>query len=197
MITPLEIVDSAVKIGLGALLSGAGAVLLARLNHKRDAEQDVSRRRRELLEGAAVHVEQFSHSVLKYWGLTTEWVRVNAKGNSLSDDRQTMWDESRLELFHSFKELTRAEATLLLLGEKSAQRLLRAFGEEVVNRRRHAYVGNAGLTLEQITADRTALLDAREAFFDELSKQYSGATRSSVKVLVKDDIATLAGGDAA
>ena len=69
MVTPVEIIDTAVEIGLGALISGAAAYWIARLNHDREMEKERTRRRRELFESIAEQVERFTHATLKYYGL--------------------------------------------------------------------------------------------------------------------------------
>jgi hypothetical protein len=57
MLTPLEIIDTAVKIGLGALITSAAAYFLARGQHYRDLDKLRITRRRELIEDIAVKVE--------------------------------------------------------------------------------------------------------------------------------------------
>ena len=173
-ITALDVIDSAVKIGLGAALSGIGALTLAHINRKHETTKELSSRRRQLLEIIAEQVESFSHVVLRYWGLTTEWVRRTAKGEAMPADRRQLWEAVRSELSLAFRDLTSAEAKLLLLGEKRAQRLLRAYGDLVVDRRQRAYLGNHSLSEQQLQDDRLAILQAREALFDELSERYTG-----------------------
>jgi hypothetical protein len=172
MTTPIEVVDSAVKIGLGALLSGVGAFTVARMNHSREIEKERLRRRRELYETVAEQVETFTHVVLKYWSIMIEIARYRGGNREMPAERVARIDPVRDELYHAFKEMTSAEAKLLLLGQKSAQRLLRDYGDEVVRRRAHAFAANLQMTEEQLAEDRLVLLVKREAFFDSLSALY-------------------------
>ena len=42
-VTAIEVIDSAVKIGLGGLISVVGKVAIAKLNHKHDFNKDRAR----------------------------------------------------------------------------------------------------------------------------------------------------------
>jgi hypothetical protein len=172
MVTSLEILDTAVKVGLGALITAGSGYVLARLNHTREAEKERIRRRRELLEKIAEQVETFSHAALRYWALVTEWARYEEREKDMPEDRLTMAEDARLELFNAFRELTSAEAKLLLLGENTAQTLLRDYGEGVRSMARDGYIGKQRLSEKQMVEHRTAFLANRAALFTKLSEVY-------------------------
>ena len=58
MTTLLEIVDSAVKIGLGALVSGVATYLVTRKNHEHDLRKTAREDRRALIRSAARLLEE-------------------------------------------------------------------------------------------------------------------------------------------
>ena len=66
-ITILQIIDTAVKIGLGALISGIAAYLVTKTTHREEARKLRSRRRSDLFEQVAEQVEEATHVALKYW----------------------------------------------------------------------------------------------------------------------------------
>lgn len=170
--TALEVLDSAVKIGLGALIAGISTFLLSRHQHTRELEKARINRELELLKQTAEQIELFTHVALKYWALITEWGRYKRTKRTMPDTRVDLLESCIIELFSSFKELTNAEAKLLLLGYKSAQNKARIYGELVTSLRREVHRDANPLTEEEAKAWRTKILTAREELFDELSSRY-------------------------
>ena len=96
--SPIEVLDTSVKIGLGALISGAAAYFLAKLNHNREIEKERLRRRRELFEEVAEQIEKFTHIVLKFWGTVIGFVRSKNAGRAISDELLNDISELRASL---------------------------------------------------------------------------------------------------
>ena len=168
--TWLEIIDSAVKIGLGALIAGASAWALARGQYSHDLRKSKVAREFELLKDIAEKVERFTHSALKYWAISADWHRARRTNpNAIKSDTLL---SAQKELFSRFNELTSAEAFLLLLGQKSAQAQLRAYGEHVMVYRRSVSRSAAPMSDGQIEDYRMYILKARESFFEHLNEMY-------------------------
>lgn len=172
MITQLEILDSAVKIGLGALIAAGSTYLLAKQSHSRELEKDHIRRKRELLESVAEQVESFTHLALRYWALSGDWMRCKRDERAISEDRLKELDRTRMALFDSFKEVTNGEAKLLLLGLKEAQLSLRAYGDTVTELRKALSINNTITSEESLQNWRSRILETRETFFQDLSRAY-------------------------
>jgi hypothetical protein len=102
--TPLDIADSAVKIGLGALISGVAAYLNAKLGHSREAAKVQSTRRRELLESVAEQIEVFTHVALKLWARISGIGITVAQGSHISEEQSERFSETVDELFNTFKQ---------------------------------------------------------------------------------------------
>ncbi|AVG15780.1 hypothetical protein CFN79_07835 [Chromobacterium vaccinii] len=169
--TWVDVVDSAVKIGLGALIASVSSMLLAKQNHARDLEKEVRKRNRELLEEVAEQVEEFTSKSLLYWAIVGDHLKAL---NGLKD--RSVGSESvktaQKELFDSFHELTSAEAKLLLLGFKGAQEKLRAYGDVVSSMRKRFSAKSIEIDDPEIQDWRSKLKEARALFFDELSSTY-------------------------
>lgn len=168
--TWIEVADSAVKIGLGAIIAGLSALILARTQHRNTLSKARIDREFLLLTEIAAKVERFTHSALKYWALAADWhraLRINPDA-----PRSSSLKNVQAELFDRFNELTTAEATLLLMGQEAAQIELRTYGEFVVSFRKS--VGSAAdpLSEEMIGDFRTYFLRSREAFFKHLHSIY-------------------------
>ena len=64
MITWIEIVDTAVRIGLGALISGVLAYLVEKQEHKREVAKELIMRRRDAREQVAAELEATHHKIM-------------------------------------------------------------------------------------------------------------------------------------
>jgi len=169
MTTTLEIIDTAVKIGLGAAITGLGTYLVTRLNHKHDRIKERSKRYFDTLEKTAEQIEDITHTSLRYWALVTEWVR---NGNHLLDHRQKELTETQHELFNSFKNLTVAEAKLLLIGENKAANMVRQYGTFLKEFRANYHIRRKDMTVEQLEGESATLIEKRKLLFDELAVSY-------------------------
>lgn len=168
--TWLEIIDSAVKIGLGALIAGASAWLLARGQYSHDLRKGKVSREFELLKDIAEKVERFTHSALKYWAISADWHRARRTNPDAPKSDNLL--ATQKELFGKFNELTSAEAFLLLLGQKDAQAHLRAYGEHVMTYRRSMSRSSTPMSDEEIEHYRMYILRSRESFFERLNEMY-------------------------
>lgn len=172
MVTTIEVIDTAVKIGLGALISGAAAYLIARLNHNREMEKSQAIRRREMLEGIAEQIETFTHAVLKYWALTGERAIYERDDHPMPEDRQLEWKEAYSSIPGMFKEITSAEAKLLLLGEEESQKLLRDYGNYISQFKAATFAAGQKLSNSVMQDHRANILNKRAALFQSLSAIY-------------------------
>jgi hypothetical protein len=130
MVTALEIIDTAVKVGLGALVSGAATYFIAKLNHIREIEKATGNRRREMVEGIAQQIQSFTTHALRYWALTCERVEYKRINEKMPADRLSLWDAAYVA-DGAFPELANAEGQLLLMGEIECANLVRAYGDYV------------------------------------------------------------------
>jgi len=166
--TLLEVIDSAVKIGLGALIAGVSALFLSRSQHNRDLSRAKSDREFEILKDVAEQTERFTQAALRHWALATDAHRLRRQEKPLSERKEANLAESNDTLFNIFHELTSSEAKLLLLGKRDAQRALRSYGEMVIAFRRSAMNDSEIMSDPAIDTWRTNILKTREHLLDEL-----------------------------
>jgi len=162
-----QLVDTSMKIGVGALIATMFAVLIAHRRQPRpiNAEQ----RRLEVLESIAADVGNVSHIFAKYSSLVVESIRF---GSRWPDSRKQELDNISQALVDEFKKLSDAESKLLMLGEKLLEKNLRLYGSKVANFRRQVYVGRTDISEEDILAMKRDINILREQFYDFLSKKY-------------------------
>lgn len=169
----LEVLDTAVKIGLGAAISGLATHLHARWANRREEGRERYDRRVQSLEFIAEHVEDFTHDALMYWALITDWGARTSKSESVPPEKLLQIEESKKSLFVGFKHITVSEARLLLLGELKAQKLIREYGDTVVKLAKKAWVGGPPLSRADADTCRQDILNARSLFFTEMSRLYT------------------------
>ena len=171
--TTIEIVDTAVKIGLGSLITLVGTIAVAKLNHGNEKSREERKRYYDSLESIASDIEETTHVALRYWALVIEWVRnYQQKGLGLTDKRQEELEKTKLDLFDYFKNITVAESKLMLLGLQDQATLLREYGEFLKEMRRKYYDGNSQISESDLKECRNKLLQKRESLFKSLSGKY-------------------------
>ena len=107
MPTLLDIVDTAVKIGLGALISGVATYKLTKLNHQHELQRIALGKRRELLEAIATQLVAYSGTER-----TLAYNLTLAQKEQVSSDHLSKAIEEQLAALGHI-ESARAHATLL------------------------------------------------------------------------------------
>ena len=78
--TWVDVVDSAVKIGLSAAIGAVAAVAVTLLNRKHTREAEFSKRKRDLIERASIEIQAICSELLAvYVELTLELERIEEK----------------------------------------------------------------------------------------------------------------------
>jgi len=171
MITPIDIVDSAVKIGLGALISGFATYWLTKLNHDQTAEKERAQRKRALLEAIAEQVAKFDQFALDYWERVANWLAVSPRTEKMSESLRGEISQLEKAIKDGYEELKSAETKLSLLGEIECQWLLREYGLFVAIYRQDAIEARK-LSVGDLKRYKELLREKLEGFLSELSKSY-------------------------
>lgn len=170
--TLIDVIDTAVKIGLGAAISAIATYWHSKHKNKADSAKEYEKRHRTLLEQVAEQSEQLNHVFLKYWALVVEWVRFEKNNKEWPSERRDELEEIKAEFFTAFGALTSAESKLLLIGENEAYTKMRELGEAVVQFRRSCYVDKKSLTEEYIEEKKNGIKKLREELYELLSDTY-------------------------
>lgn len=122
-ITTLQIIDSAIKIGLGAAIAGAAAILVARHNNSHELRILRYTRRLDAIEAVAEAVsEHFTACDVLFGTLAVAYDHVNAGADGpLEND----WDAIRSAdsgFMESLSALTAMSSRLRLFGESGSYR---------------------------------------------------------------------------
>jgi hypothetical protein len=170
--TWIEIADTAIKIGLGAAISGASAFLINRQSHNKSLEKENHSRNKETLESVTLSIEELTHTLLKYWSYILEWAKNNEKGVQASKEKTDSITELRGDIFNLFKGLTNSEGRLLLIGCVEQQKKLREYGTLITEFYRYASRNNEEMQSSELEVWRSKILETREQLYSSLNKSY-------------------------
>lgn len=170
--TELEVIDTAIKIGLGSLITLIGTFLVTWLNHRNERKKESRKRFYDGLESVSANIEEITHVSLRYWALVIEWVRNNAQSMELTDKRYEELEKTKIDLFDQFKNLTVAESKSMLLGLTDISSQIRDYGDFLKELRRNYYDGKESLKVSDMDNVRIELLKKRKLIFIELAKSY-------------------------
>lgn len=147
--TWIDVVDSGLKIGLGALIAGLFSFLATRTTHERSARSEYANRRRNMLEKVLEMLNSFDkiyrHQKAQY---DTFWLSTSPRKREQAKREFEGLDEQLRVAFEKFAD---ASGFLLMLGEADAETALDAYHEAA----NEWYE----ITLPQVSETNTAPLD--------------------------------------
>ena len=165
-----QLVDTTVKVGVGALIAGISAWLMVRKAGMPNARENLRvAKRLAYLESVSAEVGNITHIFAKYSSLAIESVRFGARWPQA---RKQELDAVNLELVAEFKKLADAESKLLMLGEKNLEKTLRLYAAKIAHFRKQVYVGRKDISSQEIADIKQDINKLREQFYDILSKKY-------------------------
>ncbi|TQV86291.1 energy transducer TonB [Exilibacterium tricleocarpae] len=163
------IIDTSVKVAMGALIAGLAFWLSSRGGHWFSQARTPINRRLTLLEEISAAVGDVNHVFSKYSALVIESTRF---GSRWPEARKEELEHTNRELVKEFRKLADAEAKLLMLGEKVMEKTLRLYGARIAYFRKQVYVGRQDISEKEIALIKRDIVTLREQFYDLLSKRY-------------------------
>ncbi|WP_180084414.1 hypothetical protein [Acinetobacter sp. YH12145] len=168
--TLLEIIDTAVKIGLGALITGVITYLNQKANISASVAKDNLLYNRNLLTNISKDLEEINHLVLKIWAIFEfETKQSQPALNEISDRLKPL----RHALFNDFNLLSKNEGLLLLHGYIEQQEKLRIYGELLGKFNAYTLCKNGAINVETTAQYRVEILEARKSLYTSLNKALS------------------------
>lgn len=168
--TLLEILDTSVKIGLGALITGLIAYFIQKANISASTAKENLIYNRNLLTNISKDVEEINHLVLKIWAIFEfETKQSEPDFSELSDRLKPL----RKILFNDFNLLSQSEGLLLLHGYIEQQEKLRSYGELLGQFNSYTLFKNGSVSAELTKEFKTNILEARKELYSTLNKALS------------------------
>lgn len=161
-----SLVDTLLKVGLGALIAGLSLWFSQQRAPKAIAK---SNRRMEILESVSSDVGNVNHIFAKYSSLVIESTRFGSRWPAA---RKEELEQVNTELVEEFRKMAGAEDKLLMLGEKAMEKTLRLYGAKIAQFRKQVYVGRQDISEQEIVQLKQEIAQLREKFYDILSHKY-------------------------
>lgn len=168
--TWIEVADSAVKIGLGALIGGAASYLSTRMTHDRGARAEYAKRRRDLLEKV---LEMMNHFEKKY---RHQKALFDSLSQALAPDERTEmqaeFNKMDQELRVEFEGFADASGILLMLGASEAELLLDEYREATNDWYDRSFPGRGAASGPSLDELREKIIAKRGAVMAALAELY-------------------------
>jgi|SRR5689334_10245792 len=179
-VTEIEVWDDVVKIGLGGLVGGIFAYLVAWQGTKSNINRLKFERRSKILQEAAQNYEEFFQAFNRYTGQLLgignaklpEDARVRAEYLDLLKGETRKALDLRLQWAEQAKKVLAAQAQLMLLGEGQCKEKAEAFWKAIYDA--DAAYKFDGSKFDLSRADETAKVvrNAREALYGEMRRAF-------------------------
>lgn len=166
----LSLLDTAIKVTTGAVIALATGWFVLRQKTAAQGPRGLREQKRlAVFEDISAFVGQVTHIFSKYASLGVEAAQL---GDHWPQARRQELETINRELVDTFEKMSQAESKLLILGEKNLARSLKIYAGQIVAFRHQVYVGRKDITPDQVTALKQGVLQARESFYDMLSRKY-------------------------
>ncbi len=163
-----QIIDTTIKLAIGAGIAIFSGWTILKRNTVIGPRNLREQKRLAIYEDISAFIGSVSHIFSQYAALTVESVEF---GERWPAERKKELEKINNELVGVFQKVAAAEAKLLILGEKNLERSLKIFTSQIVSYHRQVYVGRKDIRKEQVIALKQSVLQAREQFYDILSKK--------------------------
>ena len=169
--TWIYVADTAVKVGLGALLAGGFGALNAYQSHKKEDSKDYAAKRRELIESVMLNVDEFSKEVSLYLELLMNGVSNKNNGDLSQEDLKDI-ETTEKKVFEKFNEINSSKLKLLLISEKECHQKLSEYHEASSDFFKSSSIKNDSLTQSQLNEKKEKMQLTLNTFFNHLSEAY-------------------------
>lgn len=123
-LTSLQIIDSAVKIGLGALITAVSGYLVLKRTQQGQVEAEYREEKRRSISELTEAVGHISHRALDFWSYINDREINKALGVQIPKEIEEKLNDSQRQFHASFEKLTRIEGKYFIIaGEKKYKQL--------------------------------------------------------------------------
>jgi hypothetical protein len=171
-----QLLDTAFKVALGGAVALASVWWWNRQQAVVGPRSLREQKRLDVFEEISAYVGEVTHLFSQYASLAAESVEFGERWPAERKHELTRVTDALVE---SFNKMAAAEAKLLILGEKNLERSLKIYAGQIVAFKRQVYAGRKDITNNQVSALKQGVLQARESFYDMLSRKYDQTLNKS------------------
>jgi hypothetical protein len=168
-VTSIDVVDSAVKIGLGALIAGVFSYITARSTQKRGEQAEYGKRRRDLLEKVLTMLNDFDRTYRNQKALYDTFCAAESAA-----ERETIrkeFDSLDELLWVAFEKFADVSGCLLILGETDADAALDEYWT-AANAWYETKLPDADAARATLEPLRSKVVSTRATLMERLNKAY-------------------------
>lgn len=170
--TWIDVADSAVKIGLGALLGGGFAIWKAHLSDSSEAKRSFLKKKREMIEKVLEEIDAFFASATVYWARLADAVFKRKEDKQLTSEEAHELKNLEQQLFDNFKNLGFSSSRLVLIGEDEVEKTLREFSDTVEEFFKIGTIDDPNCTEEILQSHKKSIQASRQKLFYALRIAY-------------------------
>lgn len=124
-LTALQVVDSAVKIGLGALITAVSGYLVLKRTQRGQIAAEYREEKRQTIGDLTEAIGRMSHRALDFWSYLNDREINKGRGVQMPEDIEERLNDSQRQFHASFEKLTRVEGKYFVIaGEVKYQQLI-------------------------------------------------------------------------
>ena len=171
MATWIEVADTAVKIGLSAMVGGIGAYALARRNERHDFAKEFFRRRQDVIERVAKRFDRIHIAFLDVCVDYCDALDI-IPSLPLGREMQDRLDKHLHDIGENLREMHVLEGQLIVAGAEEATAALRQYRSHAADVNGMIQLNRPTHTKDQIDAAIKRFAQLRDDFYRAMAKPY-------------------------
>jgi len=173
--TLLEILDTTVKIGLGALIGAGSAYAMARLGYRRDAEKVYIAAKRKHLDKVIELVNDIHKAYPPVRSAMELHFSRMTKGEPDTVQQKAEFETLREKLAEAFVKFTDAEGYILAMGATAVNDALTNYIDAIDAFHEQAKFDNPSFTLANVKEAQASMREARTSLLKAIAEDYRKA----------------------
>ncbi len=166
----IEVIDTAVKVGLGALISGITTYKVTKLNAKTNRENEFSKRKSETILFAIEKIEIYLNSFNNCYSRLTGLLSHGVLPGTLTDTQFKWYKEADKEIVSAWKERDIAVSRLKLIGLNNAAQHIANIGKLEIEFRQMVIFQKKLPSYEELQKISKSLASSRDEIYLLLHK---------------------------
>jgi hypothetical protein len=172
VMTRLEVIDTAVKIGLGAFVAASSGYLVARLGYRRDAQKVYIAAKRCHLDKVIALLNDFHKTYPPVRSAMAHHLRRMKNGEEDSGEQKAEFEARRATLAEAFLSFTDAEGYILAMGAPNVNDALTKYIDVIDTFRADARFDNSSFTLAELEKRQALMREARTSLLLAIAEEY-------------------------